>query len=195
MEMPNQVGVLPRFLTVERFFSDADSLRAQFAWRIAITRMRGAAVLVEAAETDLYRFLGGAADRVFTQEMVTTFLSALRAWAQTAIGVSHASSPQVQVFSRGCWLIPNRDAKPTKWQYLYQMNRPSTGGAGTRVTLVPLEDADRNSLFQVGRAVGLEVKFNTLLVFEAAFGYGVDRVHNGTEDPISSAAFLVGSLW
>jgi hypothetical protein len=183
-----------RFAILPRFFPEAESLRAQFEWRMGISRARGNNLLTESAEAGVFRCLTVAANRVFTQDAITIFLSHLRRWAQKNVRAEHASSPLIQVFSRGCWREPSHDATPATWRYLYVLG-PNEKCLPVRVSLLPLLPARSRALLQLSRTVTVDLAFGVLLVHDVKLAYGIEKVSGEFDDPTRSTTFLGGYLW
>ena len=182
------------YVKVSRFFPDRATIRAQFEWTVAIGRSRGRNVLEEISEGDVYRFYGAGADRVFTKDLVTSFLCHLRRWARLTIGAHHASSPQVEVYSSGCWRKSTQDTIPAQWRYVYAMNANSMPVA-TRVDLVSSSPDRWLIFFSLRHALPVYLEPGSLLVHETKTAYCIDEVRSIENDPLSCSAFLVGYLW
>src|SRR5579864_2273943 len=193
LDAPNEkpANALPPFRVMANFFLHHESLRAQFEWRIAMARFRGANLFIESTEAG--RCFTAPVSRMFTQEVVTSFLSRLRSWTRNGIGVSHASSPDLYAFSHGCWRPPLQDTTPVPWRYFYVLGPRAR--AKPSVTLVPVSSFDEASIFSIRRTVSIELGYNTLMVYEADFVWSIEKARNGQEDLLSSSVFLTGHLW
>ena len=183
-----------RYIFVPRFCLEGESLRAQFEWKIALSRIRGKNLLGEMAEEGICRMWSATADRIFTQDAITGFLSHLRRWARGAIGISHASSPQIQVFSRDCWRAANQDSTPAKWRYIYVLG-PKSGQGSSSATLMPLQAIRDKGFFSITRTINIDLTFGGILVYAADFGLSIDGLRNASDDPLCGIVLLTGYLW
>jgi hypothetical protein len=182
---------VPRFLVASAFFQHHESLRAQFNWRTAMSRNRGGVLFTESTERG--RCFNAPVSRIFTQEVITSFLSRLRSWARMTIGVNHASSPELQAFSNGCWRLPGQDSTPAVWNYMYALGPRDE--VMPRMTLVPASSLSKSSILSISRTTSIELHYNSLLTYQVELCCGIEEVKNGSDDLLSSAVFLTGYLW
>jgi hypothetical protein len=183
-----------QILTVPRFSFDAGWLRTQFEWKLATTRMRGKILLDEISDEGSHKFLAAPADRVFAQQAVTSFLTELRDWADGAIGIKHASSPQVQVFGESCWRQLSQDASPAQWRYMYTLG-PKSGRSAVRLRLAKPAAKPMYAPFSFNNTTIIEPEFNCLIAYEASHLCGIDEAHIADGGPLSATVFLSGYLW
>ena len=188
-EMP--LSPTPGFIVIPGFFSNHESLRAQFEWRFTISRAHGTNHFTENTETGKY--LIASINRIFTQQIITSFLSRLRAWARTGIGVNHASSPELHVFPGDCCRLPFQDTTPAGWRYFYSLG-PRQGGL-THITLLDRATLRSTPILGLTNTVAVELEYNSLLAFRSEFACGVEKAAKGSEDILSSTALLTGYLW
>jgi hypothetical protein len=182
----------PRFMFIPRFFSDCESLRAQFEWRVSITRKHGKSVFAESTQEGVFRLFKAAADRVFTQKAIMGFLSHLRQWGGREIRAWHASSPEVLALVRHCWRSPIQDASPANWRYLYTLG-PNKADSVTRISLV--EPKQVSGLFAVSRSIKIDALSGSLLVYESNLACSLDVLPHASQDLICATVFLAGHLW
>lgn len=171
----------------------------QFEWRVSVGHDPADNVLAYSEVENAHKFMAATADQIFSQEVMLAFLHRLRTWAGETLGVAHASSPQVQVYVKGCWRSIMRDDVRAKWHYLFSLT-PQSRGCGTETNPVkilsePPSKGKLRSLISFGRITTAQLEFNQLLVHEAGKPYGIEENLKCSERPFEGSVFLDGYLW
>ena len=183
-----------QFVLVPNFYRDAESLRAQFEWKMARAEAHGNALLTETSEPEICRFWAASADRIFPQPAISEFLAFLRSWAHKSIGTRRASTPEIHVFTNDCWCEPCQDATPAHWRYVYVLG-PTAKTTNVKLSLLPHTPVRRFSFLRLSRTVEVDIQFGAFLVYEKKLSYRMNRLRGGSERPLRATIFLSGYLW
>lgn len=183
-----------QFVLVPNFYRDADSLRAQFEWKMSRAGTHGNTLLTETSEPKICRFWAASADRIFPQPAISEFLTFLRRWAAKAIGARHASTPEIHVFTRDCWCEPYQDATPANWRYAFVLG-PTSKSTNVKLSLLPHTPVGRFSFLRFSRTVEVDIRFGDFLAYEKELAYRISRLPRASEGPLRGTVLISGYLW
>ena len=186
---PARPRITTSFYAEEAFYDRADD-----AWEAIATHLPPAegGPFTAHSHADAYRFLSAHTEHLFARELLTHFIRTLSAWSKDILGTLHLSTPQVRLYTDGCWRAVVRDDVQAEWHYMLSLTRGST----TKVTMLAedlAEDVTRGARFSIGRAAVAPAQFNQLLVHRTARPYGIEA--RGAKDAGAGGIFLDGYLW
>jgi Family of unknown function (DUF6065) len=180
----------------DSFYEQADLLRAQ------IEKALSGSVADPANHLLNFHYMAGvsqyiiaSADDLFTKGLLVNFLDRIRAWARQFLAVSHASTPQVSIYTSGCSRALVRDDINARWHYMFSLTRnPKRRVGRIRIASEMLLNEKVEFSYTVGRVSDLKLTFNQFLVHEVDKPYGID----GTKNPgslLDGAILADGYLW
>lgn len=183
-------------LVEDDFYEKAEVIRSQFEKQVTSTiPWEADNPLVYTFAERAYQFLSANVDNIFTRDSLLDFMDRLRAWSRQTLGVTHASSPRLRVYVKGCWRALLRDDASTQWHYLYCLTRNGSDRTG-RLKLLSssFSKTARNYALSAGRVINHEFRFNQLLLHDSAKAYAIDSVRSSM-NPIDGLVVLDGHLW
>jgi hypothetical protein len=190
----NSAAEVP-FRVQEDFFVSADRLRLQLEEGLISADHAGITPLTYVFSENRYSFLATAAADVFAPESIDEFIHYLGNWGRVELGVSHVSSPQVRVFTRGCGRELLTDAVVSGWHYVLCLTRGNGDGKNERVRIVaPTQEATGLEHLHACDLVTCELKFNRLLVHDSQAAYAIDS-NCTVMNPLQASVLLDGYLW
>jgi hypothetical protein len=141
-----------------------------------------------------YQFLGATAERVFDGELIFEFLDTLRAWAQNNLKTYHASTPRIHIYVGGSHRHLAKDAVEIRWHYVFCLTPDQSRVRPIKLSLESASDGVLQNGLGVSTVANIRLKFNELLVHDAARPYGIREIR-GSMQPRHGMLLLDGYLW
>jgi hypothetical protein len=175
------------FRLEELFFRDAEELRVQLEKRILssgnLQSSDSPLESVHVPKTD--RHLTAWSNHVFDRDVLSSFLCRICDWSREALGASHASTPQLKLYTNGCSRTITRDSVKAKWHYMLCLTK-DTSSKVAEIRVLTCPEFERTGVVSKTPMATIKMRFNQLLVHE------VDRAD--CREPISTGPDLQGSL-
>jgi len=183
------------FLVENDFYSEANALRLQLEDSFSAQNQAGITPLTYVFAENRYRFLTASSESVLTRESLQEFVEHLGNWAESKLGASHVSTPQVRVYLSGCKRSVLQDAVMLGWHYMLSLTKDERSRKDDRVRIViPDRPGRAGRLLSTCNLVDSQLKFNRLLVHDTQNAYGIEPAHTSM-NPLEGTIFLDGYIW
>lgn len=184
------------FCVQSDFYDQAATLRNQFE-RIVLSATSTdptANPLTYAYSENAYHFIAATAERIFSADQLFSLLDRLRVWARERLGATHASTPRVQIYTRGSYRHFAMDDIRVGWHYLFSVTRDEKRTRRVNVLLESASEILDGFGLGVRRVARVKLSFNELLVHDAKRAYAIDG-GKGSTNPSEALVLLDGYLW
>jgi hypothetical protein len=191
-----------RMSTVEPFIVQGDfcdhawKLRNQFDQKMRASQSADPAEnpLTYVCSENEYQFISATTEYVFDAELVFHFLDTLREWARKNLGASHASTPRIQIYVGGSYRHLAKDDIKVLWHYFLCLTPDKSKMRPIKLSLESVSEGLNRDSLSVSTVTSITLKFNQLLVHDAARAYAIRQVRSSMW-PADGMVFLDGYLW
>jgi hypothetical protein len=189
------------YMVVERFFDEADSLRAAFEahFKNPHTHTPQHQVWNYWFVPELYMYLRTNPGKILSDALVGRFVQRLNAWAMATLGLSSRSNPWLSLYVNGCGQGLHNDSLNGQLGYVFSITkwdeRNFVGGETILFHPENYWESERIKTSGAGSSFYDKVpsRFNQLLVFDDRVIHGVQPLQ-GTMDPLAGRVVLHGHL-
>ncbi|HWG46812.1 MAG TPA: hypothetical protein VN688_28880 [Gemmataceae bacterium] len=189
------------YMIVERFFDEADALRAAFEAHFKEPRAHSSQHQVWNYwfVPELYMYLRTSPGTIIPNALVERFGQRLNAWAMATLGLSSRSNPWLSLYVNGCGQGLHNDSLNGQMGYVFSITKWDEKNflGGETILFHPENywESERIKTSGAGSAFYDKVpaRFNQLLVFDDRVIHGVQPLQ-GTMDPLAGRLVLHGHL-
>ena len=144
-----------------------------------------------------YTYLRTLPQKVIAADKVTMFMSSLRDWTVSRLGLGDVTWPILSLYIDGCNQQLHNDSLNGRFAFVYSLTNPVRRTIGGGTILMGEGDPFRRNLANPMAIGGLceiiEPRFNRLLIFDDRVIHGVERLE-GSMDPVEGRFVLHGHI-
>jgi hypothetical protein len=144
-----------------------------------------------------YTYLRTMPEKVIERPKVEAFVTALRNWTATNLGLAGVTWPFLSMYVPGCLQGLHNDSTNGRLGYVFSLTRDDRRTIGGETVIVHDRDLFRASLDRAAAGTDLfdlvEPKFNRLTLFDDRVPHAVQRIE-GAMDPVEGRFVLHGHI-
>jgi Rps23 Pro-64 3,4-dihydroxylase Tpa1-like proline 4-hydroxylase len=146
---------------------------------------------------ETYTYLRTLPEKIVAPARVEGFMTALREWSLSQLGLTEVTSPYLSLYVPGCSQALHNDALNGRIAFVYSLTKPVRQTVGGETLVMTEGDPFRRNLANPMAIQGfcseIEPRFNRLVLFDDRLIHGVKEVR-GSMDPVEGRFVFHGHL-
>jgi len=146
---------------------------------------------------DTYTYLRTMPEKIIAPARVESFMTTLREWSASQLGLSEVTWPYLSLYVAGCSQALHNDALNGRIAFVYSLTKPQRRTVGGETLVLTEGDPFRRNLANPmaihGFCTDIEPLFNRLVLFDDRLIHGVKEVR-GSMDPLEGRFVVHGHL-